>query len=110
MVAVVHGYVSFLKDENTRTGKAAAASRVTDARTREIELRIARHEGQFVPIDEHENTCDELTGLFLTMLSGLPSQISRDKRERDRIQAIIDENRSRLSVKFEKLAATATQN
>ncbi len=41
VVTIVRGEVSYYEDLLEKSNKAAAASRATDARTREIELRIA---------------------------------------------------------------------
>lgn len=92
------------KDTEGQASKSASASRATDARTREIEFRIARQEGKFVPVPEVDEFFDELTGEFLTMLSGLPTRITRNKRERDRIEAIVDQERARIADRFAKKA------
>lgn len=101
---VVQGYIGFLKDETKRNSKSAAASRVTDARTREIELKIAQREGRLIDRDEHEAVLELVTGRYLGSLGGIGAQITREPEERDRINRIIDQERERLADYFEEIA------
>jgi hypothetical protein len=48
MISAYRGLVKFLRDDSRRTSKSASASRVQDARSREIELRTAEREGQLL--------------------------------------------------------------
>ena len=101
---LVQGYIAFLKDDEKRNSKSAAASRVTDARTREIELKIAQRKGQLIDRDEHEALLDLVTGRYLGSLGGIPAQVSRDPTERERIERIIDQERERLADYFDEVA------
>ena len=105
LVSVVQGYIAFLKDENTRSTKAAAASRVTEARTREIELRIAEKDKSLIPLGDAQDTFDAITGDYLASVSGLPARITRQPRERQRIEKICDQERKRLTKAFGKTAS-----
>lgn len=98
----MQGYITCLKDDSRQASKSASDSRVRDARAREIELRIAREERKLVSLEEASGCLDETIGTFLTMLSGLPAQITNDRRERVRIEAIIDAGRQRIADHFER--------
>src|SRR5207253_1359713 len=43
-------YIRYLRSEDRRGAKSATASRVQEARAKEIELRTAREEGRLVPL------------------------------------------------------------
>ncbi|QKC91034.1 hypothetical protein EB230_23465 [Mesorhizobium sp. NZP2234] len=47
---------------------------------------------------------DRVTGDFLQAIGGLPARITREPRERQRIEAIIDTGRQRLSDKFDEMS------
>ena len=83
----------------------SAAQRATNARTNEIELRIARQERRLIPTDEVRDLFEDIVGSFVTSLSSLPTRITRNKRERDRIDRIIDQERTRLADEFEQKAS-----
>lgn len=100
----VRSYVEFkVSGEAVRRG-TGSSDRVRDARAREIEQRIAREDRKLIALDECNNCVDEVVGSFITLLSVLPAQITKDIRERQRIEAIIDAARARLSEKFEKMS------
>lgn len=87
----VQGYVKWRLE--TIAGKNADSSpenRVRDARTREIELRIAERENRLIDIDEHNAVVDELVGLFLAGLESLPARATRDITQRRQIEASCD--------------------
>src|SRR5262252_2093633 len=52
LLDVVQGYIQFRNDAERRASKSAAASRVTDMRAREIEIRVARREGELIEIED----------------------------------------------------------
>jgi hypothetical protein len=90
LVAVVQGYIKFLKDEERRSSKSAADSRVRDARAKEIELRIAREQRELIPTEEALAICSNIVGHTMSRLTGLPAEFSRDLNERRRLEAAID--------------------
>ncbi|RWL87726.1 MAG: hypothetical protein EOR67_16135 [Mesorhizobium sp.] len=101
----VRAYVDYkIASEAARRG-TGSSDRVRDARAAEIELRIAREERKLISLDECNSCVDEIIGTFITMLSTLPAQITKDIRERQRIEAIIDAGRQRVSDKFAKLSS-----
>lgn len=100
LIAVVQGYIRFLKDEERRSSKSAADSRVRDARAAEIERRMAREDRDIIMLDEAMAAYDFATGLYLTSISGLPARMTRNASERRRLEAICDGERQRLADRF----------
>ena len=91
LVGVVRGYVRYLKDEERRSSKSAADSRVRDARAKEIELRTAQRAATLIETDVALAMVDEVVGAVRTGFGSLAAQLSRDGQERRRIQAKVDE-------------------
>lgn len=105
LVALVQGYIRFLKDDERRSSKSAADSRVRDARAAEIERRMAREDRKIIALDEAMAAFDHATGLYLQSLSGLPARMTRNASERRRLEAICDTERERLSHRFAESAS-----
>ncbi|WP_172374038.1 hypothetical protein [Mesorhizobium sp. NZP2234] len=102
--AAVRGYIKFLKGTIAGQTKSASSNRAQDARAAEIELRIAREDRRIVDMGEAVAALDRVTGDFLQAIGGLPARITREPRERQRIEAIIDTGRQRLSDKFDEMS------
>lgn len=105
LVAVVQGYIRFLKDEERHSSKTAAESRVRDARAAEIERRMAREDRKIIALDEAMAAHDHATGLYLQSISGLPARMTRNASERRRLEAICDTERQRLAARFAERAS-----
>lgn len=97
IVSAVQGYIRFLKEDARKETKTAAASRVTDARTAEIELRIAERKRELIPLEDAILAMDLFVGLTIKELVGLPAQITRDMKLRRDIEAKIDGARTRIA-------------
>lgn len=106
LVDVVQGYISCLKDEGRRTSRSASASRVQDARAKEIELKVAREDRSIIDTDEALAAADRMAGAYLESVSGLPARITRNQSERQRLEKIFDAERQRLSDIFAKIASS----
>ncbi|MER9937430.1 hypothetical protein [Mesorhizobium sp. M0088] len=102
--ASVHGYIKFLKGTIAGQTKSASSNRAQDARAAEIELRMAREDRRIVDMGEAVAALDKVTGDFLQSIGGLPARITREPRERQRIEAICDAERLRLSDRFAESA------
>ena len=63
LVGAVQGYLRYLKDDERRSAKSAADSRVRDARALEIELRIAERSRELIPVEDALNDMAELAGM-----------------------------------------------
>lgn len=100
LIKVVHGYIKYLKDEGRRTSKSASESRLKDMRAQEVEMRVAQKRGELVSLDAATEAFDRMTGEYLQSLSSLPARVTRNVRERQRIEALIDSERQRISDRF----------
>jgi hypothetical protein len=87
---VAAGYIRWLKDEDRRSSKTASASRRDEARTREIEQRIAERDGRLIDLEEHEAVLDEIVGTLKAGLVGLPASVTRDLELRAKIETAVD--------------------
>jgi hypothetical protein len=98
----IRAYVDFrVQTEAGRRG-TGSSDRMRDARAAEIEQRMALRDRTIITLDEANSAVDTIAGAFLSMLATLPARITRDVRERQRIEAIIDAERLRLSDFFKE--------
>jgi phage terminase Nu1 subunit (DNA packaging protein) len=104
LIGVVQGYVNYLKDENRRTSKSAADSRVRDARAREIELRVARQQAELIPYSEHVAILDEILGTIRAAMEGAPARITRDLAVREDLRGVIHETLDKASRRLAQVA------
>lgn len=82
-----------------------SGDRVRDARARQIELRMAREDRAIITLPEALATVDEVAGEYLQSIGSLPARITRDPRERQRIEAICDTERLRVADRFAEKAS-----
>lgn len=106
IVDVVQGYITYLKDEARQSSKSASASRVQDARAKEIELRTAKELRDLIPKDEVCEFLTETVGELRSELSGVAAASSRDPEIRAEIEKNLDAAIERCRVAF----ATAEGN
>lgn len=97
IVSAVQGYIRFLKDEDRKSTKTAAASRATEARTAEIELRIAERKRDLIPQEEANMAMDLLVGVVVAELSGLPARLTRDVGMRRKYEAEFNAAKARIA-------------
>lgn len=90
LVGAVQGYIRFLKDDERRSSKSAGASRVQDARAREIELKIAERDRRVIDVVEHDDFVAEIAGTLRSHLAGIPAKVTRDLVLRRRLEAELD--------------------
>lgn len=95
--ASVNAYIALLKVERSVSTKVAAQNRATTARALEIEARMARESRQVIELDEALAAIDTATGEFIQTLGSMPARITRDPRERQRLDTIFDTERLRLA-------------
>ncbi|QPC87134.1 hypothetical protein GA830_10550 [Mesorhizobium sp. NBSH29] len=89
-----------------RQSQSTSADALRDQRAHEISIKIARQERDLIPLDDAMAVTEKLVGIFLESISGLPARMTRVPRERQRFEAICDEERLRLSDRFGELAKT----
>lgn len=92
LLAVVHGYIDFLKDEERRSSKSASASRVQDARADEIAMRMEERSKRLVHEARREAVAvvDSLAGGLRTDLMSVPARVTRDLPLRRKLEDEID--------------------
>ena len=87
-----------------RQGASAGDARWRAARALEIEVKIAERTNQLISIDEAQAALEEVTGLYLTELSGLAASVTRDLAIRRAIENEIFSMRKRIANKLEQQA------
>lgn len=97
LVSAVRGVIAYYEDLQTKNSKTASASRATDARAREIELRIKERSRELIPIEDARAEIADWTSAFRAELQGLPARFTRDMQERRRLEQEIDGALERLS-------------
>ncbi len=102
LVGAVQGYLRYLKDEERQSSKSAAASRVTDARTREIELRIAERQRDLIPQEDARAVIGEMAAMVKAEFVGLPARVTRDLDLRRTLEQEVDASFARLAASAER--------
>jgi len=89
LLDVVQGYIRFRDDEDRRANKTAAHTRITDARSREVELKNAQREGKLIELEEALAVIEAVVALFRLQISGLPARVTRDLQFRRTIETAL---------------------
>lgn len=89
-VAVVQGYIKFLKENLKDRQQNTHANRLSDARARSVELKNAKDEHELVEYDEVTGVLDEIAGMLKSEFSGFGAAMTRDQTMRKKIDAGID--------------------
>lgn len=104
MPKAIHDFIRWHQEAQTRNNQSSSADHLRDQRAQEIAIKIAKQERDLIPLGDAMAAFEEATGVYLESLSGMPARITRVPRERQRIEAICDEERLRLSDRFGKSA------
>lgn len=102
LVSCVHGRIASLQEERKNETKTAAENRVKDARAREIEMRNARADNALIETSEAISLVDEILGIIRSGFSGLPARMTRDLKERQKMEGEIDAILNRASARLVK--------
>lgn len=102
LVGAVQGYIRSLRDEERQSSKSAAATRVTDARTREIELRIAERQRDLIPQDDARAVIGEMAAMVKAEFVGMPARVTRDLALRRTLEQEVDASFARLAASAER--------
>lgn len=89
LVAVVQGYIRFLKDEDRRSSKSASHSRMTDIKAERLEMQMRAERRELVPLDDTRLVLDTAAGLMQSSLMAVPAKYTRDVAERRRLEGLI---------------------
>jgi len=104
-IEVLTGIIRFQRDDARRSSKSATANTLQSARTREIELRIAREENILVEADDVVALHADIIGGFVSELRGVPAGSSRDPIVRAAIEEVLNGAIARCRDRLEKLSA-----
>lgn len=99
LVALIRGVIAYYEDLQTKNSKTASASRATDARTREIELRIKERSRELIPLEDAKAVVGEMAAAVRAEFQGLAARYTRDMQERRRLEQEIDGAFERLSLR-----------
>ena len=102
LVAIVRGLLAYYEDLLEKSNKVAAASRATDARTREIELRIAERRKELIPVEDAKAVVMEFGTIVRAEFTGLPARYTRDIAERRKLEQEVDESFARIAAACER--------
>jgi hypothetical protein len=97
IVALVQGAIAYYEDLLAKASKSAAATRVTDARTKEIELRMAERQRQLIPVEDAQAVVLELAATMRAELYGLPVRYTRDITERRKLESEVNDVLRRMA-------------
>ncbi|WP_300582324.1 hypothetical protein, partial [Marivita sp.] len=86
LVAVIRGVIAYYEDLQSKNSKGAAASRATEARTREIELRIQERMRDLIPLEDARAVVSEMAALVRAEFQGLPARYTRDMQDRRKLE------------------------
>ena len=104
LLDLVQGYIASLKDETKRSSQTATLSRVQIARAVAIEQKTAREAGQTVDLSDALAFVDDIVGPIMADLSGLPARYTRDMMERRKLEAELNDIRTRHADRLDKAA------
>jgi hypothetical protein len=105
LVGTVQGYIRYMKDEDRRSSKSAADSRVRDARAKEIELRIAERERELISVEDAKGEFAQFVATVRSEMVGLPARVTRDMELRRVIEKEVDDSLSRMADRADKASA-----
>lgn len=102
VVEVVRGAMGYYEDQLAKANKSAAASRATDARTREIELRIAERRRDLIPMEDAKAELAAVVSEVRSEIVGIGTRITRDLELRRQIDREADGILQRLAERAEQ--------
>jgi hypothetical protein len=95
-------YVDFKEKAAAEKAAPAAADGLRTKREEQLAIRIGREDRQLITLTEAIEFVDNVCGLFIQTISGLPARYTRDLAERKRLEATCDDVRQELSDAFGK--------
>lgn len=100
LVSIIRGIIAYYEDLYSKNNKSAAATRATEARTREIELRIQQRTRELIPLEDARAELADWASSVRAEFQGLPARYTRDPKERLKLEQEIDAAFGRLSRKI----------
>jgi len=93
-------YMNFKISTAAAAQKANKPNRLQEAKALEIERKLAVQSREIIPLADAISIVDAICGSYLTALSAIPAKVTRQPRERQRIESIIDDSKARLEKQF----------
>lgn len=103
---LLKGVIAYYEQLLEKASQSAAASKATDARTREIELRIAERRRELIAADEARAVIMEFGAMVRAEFGALPARFTRDMDERRKLEQEVHGSFERIAAAAER-AATA---
>ncbi len=104
LAAVCKGVADYYDAQLDKASKSAVATKATDARTREIELRIAERRRELIPVEEAKAVVMEFGALVRAEFGALPARFTRDMDERRRLEQEVHGSFERIAAAAERAA------
>ena len=94
-IETVTKIVSHLRER--KRGRSEAENRLIEARAKQLELRTLREAGDLVPTAAVENYTRMAFGRIVAECAALPPRYTRDLREQNRLEGLLNDMRTRVS-------------
>lgn len=88
--AVIAAEAENLRQQAEAARSRTGGNRASDARAREIELRIAERQRDLIPAEDAKAAVVHVCALVKAELTGLPARFTRDPAEKRRLEAEVD--------------------
>jgi hypothetical protein len=92
--AVVEGYVKNIMEDKRHSAHSTAVADLAATKARIAAMNEARLKGDLVPTQAILDHAAETIGPFMSALSGLPAQFTRDRAERRRLEEMLNKIRN----------------
>lgn len=109
LVSVVQGYIRFLKDDDRRSSKSAAQSRITDIKAARLEMQMKAERRELVPLEDLHFVFDIGVSAVRAQMMAVPAKFTRDVKERRRLEKMIVEGLELASAEMKGKAAILKQ-
>ena len=90
LVGLIRGLIAHEEDQVAKQADTARQTAATDARTREIEMRIQRKMANLIARSDVEAVMDEWLPMFTDEMIDIPDRIHRDPAKRAELRAELD--------------------
>lgn len=91
------GFVRYLRDEDRRSTRSAADSRIKDAKARDIETRTQQRLSRLIPLEVYEEMIDNIAGMVRSEFAGLAAATTRDLTMRRTIEREVNARLRRIA-------------
>ena len=98
-------YIHHLREGYRQSPRAQLEADLAKKKSRLLQIRIAKAEGELMPVREHDAALEELCGFTLTKFGSWPARLAgNDLVLRRRAEALINELRRELAVELNERA------